>query len=1387
MESARFVGNYEAAVEGFRRASRLRPNKNSHYTCLGKVYLRWGGHESQALEALEESLRLEHTKVAENLAVKAQVAIARAEQGQHAPPEPHPPHRSPEHLTQKGAAPAPVQDFSKPPGPLVKMSSARVLGLLRSDSGMGGVAMISSGDSIAGDEPKGGSDGDGGGGGDGGSKQSVGRDDKPRTKVKAGRNRSSDVGSLHKLMQGRIHFDDDSDGGSVKGSPPPPPLAGRVPPPQSKRKGRHRRRRSNGSISSLMEVESVGIVGSSIPTGPPAAAAAAGTGVVARAVARVEEGSPVVGDGAPGTKKAVTVGTPTVAANEMPEDAASVPRRIAMLKQASAKAQTAVSAGGRPRTPPPPYCETTSSYAAASAVANGEDRGSTGGGARQKLSGGRPHMAEKAGSVGSSFASMTSSAPDGAVAVGGRRESGRGSGPLPKFGGGEPGAASGVRGTRDAAAAGRRRKSGRGSGSVPSVNLGEPGVANRVHGTRDVAAVGGRRESGRGSGSVMSVKSGEPGPGSGVHNTRGATAAAAAAATSAAPASAGEARGEAASDSLSADSLSVDGDMPAMATPATTSPPPCPTVSVPRAGVFGKVPAPWGPGGGPANRAAPGDDNLPPPAVVAEASVPRAAVVETRAGVRGRPEAQPVLVPTAAEAAVRGGRSPSASPSPTKRAVGVLAGDGSDGLDSDSDESDSGGSALLSNLAALEAVAKFARGEGRPVAAVAAAAAVAAGRPEHNAAALAAIAAGAAPVKWGREGAAERRAKAAAEGSGNAGSPGAEGDEPPDFSPLASHRRSGGSSTAGFSTTSGSSSGRQQWHAYGKGGGNSTKSINGDDNNAAFNGRLETGDIEQGEERERGRRWTTETAAAEYRGAANGGESTVPPPPSYTDAQEAEWLGVLPHAAWAEVAAAGGTGETARLQHKRRSSDGLVSFQDDGSGADGGTPRSSSLRTLGQRRRGGGGRRIEVFLDNEEGEWGQTPRSRFRLFWWPGRNRHVPVGVCLDSPNVARSSWGSKDAKEGAKRFAWDTEGEGDADCNGGHSAVGSERRIDARFSSSTESALLCSEVAAQRGATTGRNPTNGQQVAAAAGGGRFHHLGPSPRAATAAAAAAVSGGGGRNGAGEGGGKNRLRRWVHGKRHTSEADGIPSEQLVEKWIRAVLGPRALGLVEEKRDYDDDGPVGSGGRGLGEELKDGRLLVRLAHAVGGARAASCAEDLEATTPMLQLVNVHAFMAAARAIGVPATSLFHAKDLVDGPPGGPCSPAVLKCLSALSDAARRNASIDPPGTAYDGPLLGDGESDYDAKTTEENGSAGGLTASAGGSGGGGGGGSIAGGGGGGGRRVFWRLSSKGSNSSGWTESDLDRGRGAAGKFRDGFAEEMPPPSPGSAFSVGRARDA
>lgn len=72
-------------------------------------------------------------------------------------------------------------------------------------------------------------------------------------------------------------------------------------------------------------------------------------------------------------------------------------------------------------------------------------------------------------------------------------------------------------------------------------------------------------------------------------------------------------------------------------------------------------------------------------------------------------------------------------------------------------------------------------------------------------------------------------------------------------------------------------------------------------------------------------------------------------------------------------------------------------------------------------------------------------------------------------------------------------------------------------------------------------------------------------------------------------------------------------------MRVVLGPWALGLVEEEDDDDDYGHGGGGygngnrnggrmvgGRGLAEELKDGRLLVRLARAVGGARTVGMAE-------------------------------------------------------------------------------------------------------------------------------------------------------------------------------------
>lgn len=69
-------------------------------------------------------------------------------------------------------------------------------------------------------------------------------------------------------------------------------------------------------------------------------------------------------------------------------------------------------------------------------------------------------------------------------------------------------------------------------------------------------------------------------------------------------------------------------------------------------------------------------------------------------------------------------------------------------------------------------------------------------------------------------------------------------------------------------------------------------------------------------------------------------------------------------------------------------------------------------------------------------------------------------------------------------------------------------------------------------------------------------------------------------------------------------EGTLSEEAVEKWIRLVLGPRALGLLREGvKDSDDSDKKGSN---LAEHLKDGRLLVRLAHTLGGARTSGMAQ-------------------------------------------------------------------------------------------------------------------------------------------------------------------------------------
>lgn len=72
-----------------------------------------------------------------------------------------------------------------------------------------------------------------------------------------------------------------------------------------------------------------------------------------------------------------------------------------------------------------------------------------------------------------------------------------------------------------------------------------------------------------------------------------------------------------------------------------------------------------------------------------------------------------------------------------------------------------------------------------------------------------------------------------------------------------------------------------------------------------------------------------------------------------------------------------------------------------------------------------------------------------------------------------------------------------------------------------------------------------------------------------------------------------VRRWVSlRKLGNGLGPGVPSEELVESWIVLVLGSRALGLLDEAES--------GGAKSLAESLRDGRVLVRLAHAVGGKR-------------------------------------------------------------------------------------------------------------------------------------------------------------------------------------------
>lgn len=124
-----------------------------------------------------------------------------------------------------------------------------------------------------------------------------------------------------------------------------------------------------------------------------------------------------------------------------------------------------------------------------------------------------------------------------------------------------------------------------------------------------------------------------------------------------------------------------------------------------------------------------------------------------------------------------------------------------------------------------------------------------------------------------------------------------------------------------------------------------------------------------------------------------------------------------------------------------------------------------------------------------------------------------------------------------------------------------------------------------------------------------------------------------------------------------------------------------------------------------------------------------------------------------------SLFHAKDLVDAVPGGPCSPAVLSCIAALSDAVRRNAATDPAGDVYDGPLLGDeaGEELRPAKIKEEDDEGDGS--------------------------VMSGFASKGSSSGGGGGSDGNRSSGGSGDAMRHELEEEESTSPDSStLSVG-----
>lgn len=86
----------------------------------------------------------------------------------------------------------------------------------------------------------------------------------------------------------------------------------------------------------------------------------------------------------------------------------------------------------------------------------------------------------------------------------------------------------------------------------------------------------------------------------------------------------------------------------------------------------------------------------------------------------------------------------------------------------------------------------------------------------------------------------------------------------------------------------------------------------------------------------------------------------------------------------------------------------------------------------------------------------------------------------------------------------------------------------------------------------------------------------------------------------------RLRRWVSFS--DAVGGGVSMEIEARNWIINVLGSRAVGLMgDEGEVYGTRGGSGKGlAKSLSESLKDGKVLVRLAHAVGGKRTAGMAK-------------------------------------------------------------------------------------------------------------------------------------------------------------------------------------